>query len=78
MADPFDLLLAHRTYEIFAAHWPYSEEPAVAPLDNATKYVASATLNSVEWQNSQLLEGHGDQGRLVRPASWTVAPRKKA
>src|SRR5215213_5863529 len=46
-----------KTYEIFAAHWPNSEEPAAAPLNNATKYVASTTLKSVEWQNSQLLEG---------------------
>jgi dihydrofolate reductase len=39
------------------AHWPHSEEPAAGPLNNATKYVASNTLKSVEWQNSQLLEG---------------------
>src|SRR3954468_12621298 len=57
MADPFDLLLGRKTYEIFAAHWPHSDEPAAAPLNNATKYVASTTLKSVEWQNSQLLEG---------------------
>ena len=57
MTDPFDLLLGRKTYEIFAAHWPHSEEPAAAPLNNATKYVASTTLNSVEWRNSQLLEG---------------------
>ena len=57
MADPFDLLLGRKTYTIFAAHWPHSEEPAAAPLNNATKYVASTTLKSVEWQNSQLLEG---------------------
>ena len=56
MADPFDLLLGRKTYEIFAAHWPDSEEPAAAPLNNATKYVASTTLKSLEWQNSQLLE----------------------
>jgi dihydrofolate reductase len=57
MAAPFDLLLGRKTYEIFAAHWPHSEEPAAAPLNNATKYVASTTLKSVEWRNSQLLEG---------------------
>jgi dihydrofolate reductase len=57
MADPFDLLLGRKTYEIFAAHWADSEEPAAAPLNHATKYVASTTLKSVEWQNSRLLEG---------------------
>ncbi len=57
MADPFDLLLGRRTYEVFAAHWADSEEPAAAPLNNATKYVASTTLRSVAWQNSQLLDG---------------------
>ena len=57
MTRPFDLLLGRRTYEIFAAHWPHSEEPAAAPLNDATKYVASTTLTSVEWQNSQLLQG---------------------
>src|SRR5215217_290612 len=46
-----------RTPMIFAAHWPHSDQPAAAPLNDATKYVASTTLKSLEWQNSQLLEG---------------------
>jgi dihydrofolate reductase len=58
MARPFDLLLGRRTYEIFAAHWPYAgDDPAAAPLNNATKYVASRTLDHLEWQNSRLIEG---------------------
>ena len=55
---PFDLLLGRKTYEIFAAHWPRaSEEQGAGIFNNATKHVASRTLDTVEWQNSSLLEG---------------------
>jgi dihydrofolate reductase len=58
MGKPFDLLLGRKTYEIFAAHWPHAGDQAgTAPLNTATKYVASRTLDKVEWQNSQLLRG---------------------
>ncbi|MDD2694467.1 MAG: dihydrofolate reductase family protein [Anaerolineales bacterium] len=58
MAKPFDLLLGRKTYEIFAAHWPYAKgEPGADVLNNAKKYVASRTLESVEWKNSFLLKG---------------------
>jgi dihydrofolate reductase len=57
MGKPFDLLLGRKTYEIFAAFWPNQgdDNPAAAPLNNATKYVASRTLKQVDWQNSRLL-----------------------
>ena len=55
---PFDLLLGRTTYEIFAAHWPHArDQPGAAELNGARKYVASRTLDSVEWENSTLLEG---------------------
>jgi dihydrofolate reductase len=57
MARPFDLLLGRKTYEIFAAHWPYDEGPVAERLNNATKYVASRTLHSLDWSNSTLIEG---------------------
>ena len=58
MGKPFDLLLGRKTYEIFAAHWPHAgDEPAAVALNNATKYVASRTLKSVDWKNSQLIKG---------------------
>jgi dihydrofolate reductase len=62
MGKPFDLVLGRGTYEIFAAHWPYSDEPGAAELNNATKYVASTTLKQVDWQNSQLIEGDVPEG----------------
>ena len=55
--QPFDLLLGRRTYDIFAAYWPYSQEPGAAELNAAGKYVASRTLAQVDWENSQLLKG---------------------
>ncbi len=57
MGKPFDLVLGRKTYEIFAAHWPYAEDEAAQQLNGATKYVASTTLESVDWNNSHLLEG---------------------
>jgi dihydrofolate reductase len=57
MGKPFDLLLGRKTYEIFAAHWPHSTDPAADALNNATKHVASRTLDGVEWSNSKLIEG---------------------
>jgi dihydrofolate reductase len=57
MGKPFDLVLGRKTYEIFAAHWPYVDDPGATALNEATKYVASRTLPNLEWQNSVLLEG---------------------
>lgn len=59
MSKPFDLLLGRKTYEIFAAHWPYAkdDDPFAAKLNNAKKYVASKTLDKLEWNNSILLKG---------------------
>jgi dihydrofolate reductase len=57
MGKPFDLVLGRKTYEIFAAYWPHSEESGAAELNRATKYVASRTLDKLDWEPSQLLEG---------------------
>jgi len=54
---PFDLLLGRRTYEIFAAHWPYVEDDPAAALNSARKHVASRTLRDLTWNNSTLLDG---------------------
>jgi dihydrofolate reductase len=57
MGKPFDLVLGRKTYEIFAAHWPHSDEPGAEALNSATKHVASTTLTELEWQNSHLIDG---------------------
>ena len=57
MGVPFDLVLGRKTYDIFAAYWPHAAEEDAAPLNAATKYVASRGQPSLEWSNSVLLEG---------------------
>jgi len=55
---PFDLLLGRKTYEIFAAHWPYvtdPNDPIAATFNRVTKYVASRSRPKLAWQNSKLL-----------------------
>lgn len=56
----FDLLLGRRTYEIFAAYWPYKTDPnnlIATKFNEAKKYVASRTLTDLSWSNSRLIEG---------------------
>jgi dihydrofolate reductase len=60
MSKPFDLLLGRKTYEIFAAHWPYVQadgDPIAAGINKAKKYVASTTLTRLDWNNSELIRG---------------------
>jgi dihydrofolate reductase len=58
MSQPFDLLLGRKTYEIFAAHWPHAGDNPITHLFNkATKYVATRTLDKLDWVNSRVLDG---------------------
>lgn len=58
MAEPFDMLLGRKTYNIFAAHWPNAKnQPGADKLNNAKKYVASTTLTKLDWNNSTLITG---------------------
>ena len=54
---PFDLLLGRKTWEIFAAHWPYTGEEPASLFNSITKYVATSSDAPLGWQNSVKLEG---------------------
>lgn len=56
MNMPFDLLLGRTTFEIWEPYWP--QHPDVWPnVNTATKYVASNTRTSSQWQPSVFLDG---------------------
>jgi dihydrofolate reductase len=52
---PFALLLGRKTYDIFAAHWPYQDDPVGEAFNAATKYVATHRPESLTWQNTRSL-----------------------
>ncbi|GAA5345436.1 dihydrofolate reductase [Planifilum fimeticola] len=56
MNMPFDLLIGRKTFDIWAPYWPKHGDiwPAV---NKATKYVASNTMTSHEWQPTVFMGG---------------------
>ena len=54
-----DFLLGRGTYEIFYASWPkmISDDPVSQGLNFSKKYVASRSLDAVEWETAELIEG---------------------
>ena len=63
MSAPFDLVLGRKTYDIFAAYWPHAtDDEGAKPLNDATKYVASRSRPTLEWERSVLIEGDAAEG----------------
>ncbi|MBI5960948.1 MAG: dihydrofolate reductase family protein [Chloroflexi bacterium] len=56
MNMPFDLLLGRKTFEIWAPYWPQHAD-SWPSVNAATKYVASNTMTSGDWQPSVFLGG---------------------
>ena len=56
MNKPFDLLLGRKTFEIWEAYWPQHGD-SWPGVNVATKYVASNTMTSSDWQPSVFLSG---------------------
>lgn len=56
MSNPFDLLLGRRTYEIFAAYWPYQNDAIAEKFNHINKYVVATTAIDTSWNNSVLIK----------------------
>lgn len=66
---PFDLVLGRKTYDIFAAYWPYIPTDPKAPgyvalnaqiarlFNGAVKHVATHQRGTLAWENSSSLGG---------------------
>ena len=54
---PFDLLLGRKTWEIFAAHWPYAspDDPITIAFNKVAKYVLTRSDAPLAWANSHRL-----------------------
>lgn len=71
MNMPFDLLLGRKTYDIWAPYWP--QHPEVWPnVNTVTKYVASNTKISGEWQPSVFIGG--DLAEKIRKIKQLQGP----
>lgn len=56
MNQPFDLLLGRKTFDIWEPYWPQHGD--IWPnVNRATKYVASQTRTTSEWQPAVFLNG---------------------
>jgi dihydrofolate reductase len=63
MSGEFDLLLGRRTYEIFAAYWPYAgDNPIAKAFNKAKKYVVTNSLDKFDWARSQPIGGDAVDG----------------
>ena len=66
-AGEYDLLLGRRTYDIFAAYWPYVEGEGAAmgeAFTRANKYVLTRGDQPLEWANSRRLKCIDDVAAL--------------
>jgi dihydrofolate reductase len=58
IAGEFDMILGRRTYQIFAGYWPkHGDNPIGEAFNKAAKYVATRSLNRLDWTNAQRIEG---------------------
>ena len=66
LKPPFDLLLGRRTYDIFAAHWPFIplDDPISAMFAQNSKYVFTHSDAPLTWAGSHRLADMGGLAAL--------------
>lgn len=67
MVGEFDMLLGRRTYEIFAGYWPDKSGTIAKAFNKATKYVATRSLDQLNWKKSVRIGGDAvDEVRVLK------------
>lgn len=69
MGENYDLLLGRRTYEIFAAYWPFMDDEIGRTFNAIRKYVVAGPDTPMTWAGSHRLEG--DPVNAVRELKQT-------
>lgn len=82
---PFDLLLGRRTYEIFAAYWPFvgADDDIGQAFSRSRKYVLTRSEQPLEWQGSERVPDldalaeikSGEGPNLIIQGSTTLYPQ---
>ena len=81
----YDLLLGRRTYDIFAAYWPYAEgdnKPMSEAFGRANKYVLTRGEKDLPWENSHRMRSvedvaaikEADGADIIIQGSSTIYP----
>jgi dihydrofolate reductase len=71
--DEYDLLLGKRTYDIFAAYWPYNQDSPIGErFQRINKYVLTHSDEPLEWNNSVKISG--DTVQAVRQLKESDGP----
>ncbi len=63
MKGEYDLLLGHKTYDIFAGYWPKHTE-TWPQVNKITKYVVSKTLKKSKWENTVIVKDTNELKKL--------------
>jgi dihydrofolate reductase len=66
ISGDFEMILGRRTYDIFASYWPqHDDDPIGKAFNKARKYIATRTLDELDWHNAQIVRDVVEEiGRL--------------
>lgn len=71
MKGEYDLLLGHKTYDIFAGYWPQHTEEW-PQVNTITKYVVSKTLKKPTWENTVVVKDANELKKLKKQGGRDV------